>query len=361
MLIDYGTHLEVLVANLLLGGAEMRRALLQDANVSDIHSCRCIIQLAHGAVPKAPGKRRPETGRKGVQLTDELEEYIDDLKKCSTCYDYDPEDEVYIFDYWVNDQTRTAFAHFWKNALQLYASLHKLAMLNDLAIPRTARKRFRRDTKARRFASRLPEPQDEEKVFRFEAVRFSPQGKGVPVDYVSLSDGEHQLTQLLGVMCMQDSPGILFLLDEPESHFNPLWRVKCISRLLSMPTNTGCRSQENKTSLAAEQECILTTHAPFVPSDLPREHVFIFKKEDGRINVVHPDMETYGTTFDTILEQCFGVHPPISRVSLSEIERLRSSNNVTAIKNALVRIGDSVEKAVLMDRIHELANNEKSV
>jgi hypothetical protein len=52
MLIDYGTHLEVLVANLLLGDASQRTALLKDALVKDLHSFRCIVQLNHAAAPK---------------------------------------------------------------------------------------------------------------------------------------------------------------------------------------------------------------------------------------------------------------------------------------------------------------------
>lgn len=56
MLIDYGTHLEVLVANLLLGSTEQRVALLEDARVQDLHSFRCVIQLAHSAAPKADRK-----------------------------------------------------------------------------------------------------------------------------------------------------------------------------------------------------------------------------------------------------------------------------------------------------------------
>ena len=41
--IDYGTHLEVLVANLLLGANEQRIALLEDARLRDVHSFRCIM------------------------------------------------------------------------------------------------------------------------------------------------------------------------------------------------------------------------------------------------------------------------------------------------------------------------------
>jgi len=308
MLIDYGTNLEVLVSNLLENDDVQLQVLLEDAGLNDIHSFRCVVQLAHRSAPKAPRNRKSQTKRKGIQLTAELEEYLIMLQRCATCYYYDEKTETYIFDFWINDQTKAAFRFFWKNALELYSSFHKLAMLNDLAIPKYTRDRFRRDTKTRRFATRLPEPQDEDKVFRFEQVSFVAKTDEV-VDYVSLSDGEHQLGQILGTFSMLSFPNVLFLLDEPESHFNPQWRVKFLSRLLDLPTNGGVR---RKASNAAEQDCLLTTHAPFVPSDMPRSKIFIFDKEGGKIVVRHPDIETYGTTFDTIIEECFEVRPPIS-------------------------------------------------
>ena len=147
MLIDYGTHLEVLVANLLLGDAPQWVALLQDAQLKDLHSFRCIVQLAHSAAPKLPSRKGSQNSRKGVQLTKELEKYLDHLKRCATCYTYEEQTETYTFDYWINDQTREAFRAFWNNTLDLYSSFHKLAMLNDLALPRETRKRFQKETK----------------------------------------------------------------------------------------------------------------------------------------------------------------------------------------------------------------------
>jgi len=350
MKIDYGTHLEVLVANLLLGDSTQRAALLRDAQLKDLHSIRCIVQLAHTAAPKAPGRRTSQTRRKGVQLTAELEAYLDNLRRCSTCYSYDQKKEIYTFDFWINGQTRIAFRTFWTGTIDLYSALHKLAMLNDLAIPKRTRERFKRETKIRRFASRLPEPQDEDKVFRFERVTFSAKNQA-EVDYVSLSDGEHQLAQLLGVFCMMSFPNVLFLLDEPESHFNPHWRVRTISLILNLPTPEGIRRSSSR---ATEQECLITTHAPFVPSDMTRDKVFIFNKEEGRVVVRNPDVETYGTTFDTILEECFGVRPPISKVSMEEIERLSKSDNPEEIRAGIERLGDSVEKVFLADRLRQL-------
>jgi restriction system-associated AAA family ATPase len=353
MLIDYGTHLEVLVANLLLSEGSQRDALLKEANLQDLHSFRCIIQLAHQK------KNKQKTGRKGIQLTEELETYIDQLQCCATCYTYEEDTETYTFDYWINDQTRSAFRSFWSSTFDLYSSFHKLAMLNDLALSKSTRDKFRRDARTGKFASRLPEPQDEDKVFRFERVRFRKQktseGTNDPeVDYVSLSDGEHQLAQLLGMFCMLSSPNVLFLLDEPESHFNPQWRVEFISRILDLPTNDGNRREISR---ASRQDCLLTTHAPFIPSDMHRDKVFIFSKsEEGKIQIKNPDVETFGSTFDTIIEECFGIRPPISQISRDEIEELMQSNNPDKVRAGIQRLGNSVEKAFLADHLRQLTN-----
>ncbi|RBL86468.1 ABC transporter [Streptomyces cavourensis] len=351
MLIDYGTHLEVLVANLLLGSPKQRTALLEDVRVDDLHSFRCVIQLAHSAVPRAPSSRAGH--RKGIQLTNELEAYIDQLRRCATAYKHEPSTDSYTFDFLVSAETRKAFAHFWKSSLALYGSLHKVAMLNDLAIPKGTRSRFRQETQQRKFASRLPEPQDEDKVFRFERVEFvATGGKGI-VDYVSLSDGEHQMAQLLGTMCMVSFPNVLFLFDEPESHFNPQWRVKLLSRVLALPTTNGPR---NAVCEAALQDGLLTTHSPFVASDMNKERVFIFRKnpDSGQIEVRHPSIETFGTTFDAILSECFNIEPPISDVSMARIEKLSASNDPEEIQKGMAELGDSVEKAMLADRVRQL-------
>ena len=234
MLIDYGTNLEVLFANLMLGQTEARKEILHHARLSDLASCRCTVRLAHPAVNRAPAKRVALTGRKGIQLTDELEQIIDRLKRIATCWHEEEKTETYTFDFFITEATREAFAHFWDSAFALYRSLHKLALLNDLAIPKAARDRLKKAIKERRFASRLPKPQQETGV-RLEEVRFWPEGvQREAVDYVSLSDGEHQQALILGAYSMVKDTNAVFLLDEPESHFNPQWRVKFVQRLMEL-------------------------------------------------------------------------------------------------------------------------------
>tara|TARA_R110002012_G_scaffold223885_2_gene395900 strand:+ start:2520 stop:3938 length:1419 start_codon:yes stop_codon:yes gene_type:complete len=268
LLVDYGTNLEVLVANLILNKESARKQLLEELNLKSLSSFRCVIQLNHTQAPSG-----------GVTLTPELQGFIDNLVSCATTKEIDEVKKTYTLDFLVDESTFEAFKHFWPNgALDLYSSFHKLAMLNDLVIPKAARTSFNQSIKDRKFATRLPEPFSEHKVFRFERVEFISKKTAEPVDYVSLSDGEHQLAQILGMFCMAKDKNTLFLLDEPESHFNPKWRVEFISKLLEMQTSIGSRQGS---STSAMQECLLTTHSPFVPSDMKRENVLIFNKDKG--------------------------------------------------------------------------------
>ncbi|WP_287122990.1 restriction system-associated AAA family ATPase [Mesorhizobium sp.] len=347
VLLDYSTHLEVLIANLMIGPDDLRSDLVRHAGLASLHSFRLVIQLNHPDAPKIRGKN---LNRKGVQLTDELEQYINRLCSAATCWDYDPRQEVYTLDYLVDAESRRGFRAFWADTVELYRSLHKLAMLNDLMIPKKARERLRRNIKIRKFASKLPEPQDETKVFKIEEVRFQKtRHSGTPsdVDYVSLSDGEHQQAQLFGIVAMLRDRNTLFLLDEPESHFNPLWRAKLITRLMELPVQG-----------LGEQEFVLTTHAPFVPSDMRREQVRIFAKEDEKLSARRPEIETFGATYDSILSHCFDIDPPISQLAQEKINSLKTTASAEEIEQEMPRIGSSVEKALLADRLFELKNQK---
>lgn len=349
LLIDYGTNLEVLFANLTMAKPELRKDILQHARLEDLASCRCIVRLAHTAAPRAPASARKAGGRKGIQLTDELEGILRKLKRSATCWHLDERTETYTFDYFVDGATRRALSHFFDSALELYRSLHKFALLNDLVIPKVARERIRKAVRERRFATRLPEPQQEDTVFAFEEVRFHPSSENLdrePVDYVALSDGEHQQSLILGLFSMITDQNALFLLDEPESHFNPQWRVQFVKRLL------------NLTVVRGDQDVLLTSHAPFVPADMSREQVLIFNREGDRIEVRNPEIETFGANFDRILEHCFDVRPPLSQLARDEIAELLDSEDVGKLEAALPLLGASVEKSFVADRLRQLKKKQ---
>ena len=182
-------------------------------------------------------------------------------------------------------------------------------------------------------------------VFGFEEVRFWPEGvQREAVDYVSLSDGEHQQALILGAYSMVKDTNAVFLLDEPESHFNPQWRVKFVQRLMEL---TGSRGN---------QEVLLTTHAPFVPSDMPRQQIMIFSRDGDKIKVVEPKIETFGAAFDRILEMCFNIRPPNSRIAEEYIERLLKNDDVAEVERGFQELGPSTGKALMADHLRRLKN-----
>jgi hypothetical protein len=91
---------------------------------------------------------------------------------------------------------------------------------------------------------------------------------------------------------------------------------------------------------------------------MTRENVLIFQKTQDGVQVCRPDIETFGATFDTILEECFGVRPPMSEVPRREIKDLMESKNAVEVKAGIARLGDSVEKVFLMDHLRQLIQQE---
>lgn len=106
------------------------------------------------------------------------------------------------------------------------------------------------------------------------------------------------------------------------------------------------------------QELLLTSHAPFVPSDMPREQVLIFAREESKIIVKQPAIETFGATFDRILETCFEIRPPISRIAEQRIEELLKTNDIDKLEDGLQDLGPSVEKAFVADHLRRLKNQK---
>ena len=131
------------------------------------------------------------------------------------------------------------------------------------------------------------------KLFKF--VQFTKEGVDEPVMLKGLSDGEHQLLHSLGLCLLFKNTNSLFLLDEPETHFNPDWRSKFITRLRQ------CFEEDE-----FGRDILITTHAPFLISDSKKERVLVFEKEtDGNVRIAKPEFNTFGASINKITMNIF--------------------------------------------------------
>ncbi|HAS6933504.1 hypothetical protein CFG65_22965 [Vibrio parahaemolyticus] len=126
--------------------------------------------------------------------------------------------------------------------------------------------------------------------------------------YDRLSDGEHQLIQVIGSLILFGDQQSLFILDEPESHFNPEWRIEFVDII------------NNYVGLL-NLELIISTHSPFVLSACKSERVLHFKKDSEGCVAIQPmgNVETYGASFDSLLASVFDLDVLISKKPLTEL------------------------------------------
>ncbi len=296
----------------------------------------------------------PETGDCHFKLLsglegDERTSIIEKLKRCATLHFHDEATDTLILDYWVNERTKDAFRdNFDGSALALFQALQVLLTLNLYSVSDALKADLYTST-SHYVSETVPTLASDQRIMRFKFVRFTKQGVATPMMLKELSDGEHQLLHTLGLCLLFRQTNSLFLLDEPETHFNPDWRANFITRLRRCLPGNG----------EFAQEMLITTHTPFLISDSKPDKVLVFAKDkaSGAVSIRHPDYNTLGASVNKITMNTFGKRETIGGHAQALLEALRARfEQGVEDKEALLmeidkQLGDSVEKVLLVKAI----------
>lgn len=338
---DYSTNLGIILSNLVFETESGINLIKKELQLESIKSFQIIIQTDQSAAPKLPGT-------KGILLTKELNLWKEQLINSATCVDYDNNDNKYTLDFYVNDSTKEALIYFFKTAHNLYTALYKFELLNNLIIERKTRKNIERKRLQRKFTAKMPSVPDKDKVLHYSELKLKLLNKQV-IDYISLSDGEHQYFNVFGTFLMINHANSLFLLDEPETHFNPIWRRHFISTLKAV-------------TMKRTQDVFITSHSPFIVSDTKSEDVFIFERiNKDEIAVNKPRQETYGASFNNILKMAFGLNDTVSNEALMKIEKLMKETDIDKLNDGIEELGDSPHLMSLYRRMQTLKENKDAL
>lgn len=282
-------------------------------------------------------------------LHPELNIALDNLKKCATFINESTrvtKREAFLdveLIYWVNKSTKEAFRHYFKTAYDLFRVFYFFQLLNTELISQDTRKAisFAKAGSYENLSDELPKHEVGNLVFRISGIKFCKNEDSL-LHYRKLSDGEHQLLQVFGSLLLMDTTGSLFLLDEPDTHFNPDWRSKFV--------NIANESIDRE----RDQEIILSTHSPYIVSDCISENVYIFQRSpDGTVSQPKsPEINTFGTSISIISDIVFGKKDTISEQSKKKIVEIRKMplktlEDIQAAKEASRVLGESVEKVLL--------------
>lgn len=125
---------------------------------------------------------------------------------------------------------------------------------------------------------------------------------GGKVSFTHLSEGELQMLTVLGLMRITREDQCLFLLDEPDTHLNPIWKLRYFDDI------EGVLSSDDATMVKSESQIIITTHDPMMVGSLKREQVYILRRDGNRTLVEIPDEHPQGMGVTGLLKsELFGL------------------------------------------------------
>jgi len=347
---DYDSNELILLANFLFATNEKdisgdEKEKVNDVNnllgIKALHSFRIRIQFrAHDD--------------KGVILAPELNLGIEKLKRCATSWSDNEgsvkrkRDRIVLLDYYVDVGVQNAFRNEFKTAYELFRMLYLLRMMNIHAIAPKSRARVQEVTLGTNLNDLIPQPDIDRLIFKVESIGLVKKGVKEPVPYKHLSDGEHQLLHVLGTLKMMQENDVLFLLDEPETHFNPEWRAKMVRLILE--------TQEEE---YIEHDHFITSHSPFIISDCKPTNVYYFEKANGKrtVKTAHEmRLNTFGASVNQLTEEIFNKTESQGEYAGKTIKELmerdyKTQKEINQAKEDARVLGDSAEKALLFRKL----------
>ncbi len=356
----------IVLSNILLQDISLLSPYKEEVGVEDIKQFRIIIkkyiQLDKHETTEDPQdtiryfKSMTETiedefgeEKYRIDITQNLKSIIDKLISCSTCSYYDSESDEWYLDYWVNDETKKAFSHNFESAIDLFQVFQILLTLNLFTVDEKLKKELYQSSSLY-VNETIPVLPSDHRIMRFKDLWLQKSGVSELVLSKALSDGEHQFLHTLGLCLLYRDRRCLFLLDEPETHFNPDWRAKFIARI------RDCFDSEN--SKRGMSDMLITTHTPYLISDSKPEYVLEFSKssESKIVNVKRPDYNTLGASINQITTKTFEKRETIGEYAeaiLKDMDRRFDTgiNHQELLEEAENRLGDSVEKLLFINKI----------
>jgi predicted ATPase len=136
-----------------------------------------------------------------------------------------------------------------------------------------------------------------------------------PISFSELSEGEQQLLTVFGLLRFTKQEDSLILLDEPDTHINPVWGWQYFS-LLEKAVEPAQQSHSH---------FIMVTHDPLVISSLEREQVQILRRDpQSNISAEMPDESPQGMGFAGILtSEIFGLRAAVDEPTLELLDKKR--------------------------------------
>ena len=184
--------------------------------------------------------------------------------------------------------------------------------------------------------------------------------------YSNLSQGERKFftesIMIYDAITKKENEDILVVLDEPDLSLHPQWQKKYLKELINLFSKFTNKNFH----------LILTSHSPYILSDLPKENV-IFLEKGKQVKPFKDDEQTFGANIHTLLSHGFfmedGLMGEFAKEKITEIfNYLKDDIQLQTIekkdvKNIIELIGEDFlrEKLLHMYDIKFPKSNEERI
>lgn len=170
----------------------------------------------------------------------------------------------------------------------------------------------------------------------------------------TLSDGELGLIQRMSLILLMkelSSPeqSSLLLLDEPETHFNEIWKRNFIYLVKKILSHTY-------------HDVFIATHSSILATDAKSSELYKFELKNEKIKVIDIPVKLYGSNISDVANILFNIEGDAGRSSTEEIEKLLNSNSkkdIEKIEKLLSEVGPGEYRWRLRAKLQELKQHNK--
>lgn len=180
------------------------------------------------------------------------------------------------------------------------------------------------------------ESTDISELIRDVRVRVSRAGESIVLS--EMSEGEQQLLTVVGLMQFTKHDESLFLLDEPDTHLNPHWKVQYLEELSKQAgfgRNDGSAGDSASASVDRTSQLLLTTHDPLTIAGLRAGQVRIFERgaSENLVRVRTPEVDPRGMGVAGVLIRMFGLDSGLDRQTQALMQQ---RDNLSRVANPTV-------------------------
>lgn len=166
--------------------------------------------------------------------------------------------------------------------------------------------------------------------------------------YDWLSDGERMFLGRMALFHLLKGIGdALVLLDEPETHFNDVWKREIVSLI-------------DEAIGDEPSDVVISTHSSITLSDVASEQIIRISRENGYvgINPLGDSIQTFGASSNELMINVFGAQSSIGRYSREQLDaflrRKWSADDIEELEQLIRNIGPGYYRSELRLRWREL-------